>query len=70
MLLDLNAITLIVQIVTGALLIKSAPKSELQKEDETHEVHFNAPASMGQVFPLVQNEGIVSLALLCTSMIT
>lgn len=82
MLLDINAVTLIVQIITGALLMKTAPAQKLDTdnisssnsssplkgmiEDVTHEVHFNAPASMGQVFPVVQNEGIVALALLCS----
>lgn len=70
MIFDLNAITLVVQIVTGALLIKASQKSDTpsaSNDDDSHEVHFNAPPSMGQVFPLVQNEGIVSLALLCAS---
>jgi hypothetical protein len=65
MLLESNAITLIVQIITGASLMKTSTKSD--SIDKPHEVHFDAPASTAQVFPLVQNEGIIALALLCAS---
>jgi hypothetical protein len=69
MLLDSHAITLIIQIITGASLMKASTKSDSndKPENESHEVSFDAPASTAQVFPLVQNEGIIALALICTS---
>ena len=68
----MNAVAIIVQIVTGALLLNSLPKSPDQPSsandaEDGREVHFNAPSNIGQVFPQVQNEGIVSLVLLVTS---
>nr|KAJ3419462.1 hypothetical protein HK105_006932 [Polyrhizophydium stewartii] len=66
---DLNCIAPLVQIVTGALLTKTAQSADdggdMDMEDE-HHVHFDALPSETQVFPLVQNEGLVSLTLICT----
>lgn len=53
--------------MTGALLTKNrnvAADGGIQ-EDDDHHVHFDATPMEGQVFPLVQNEGIVALILIC-----
>ena len=61
-LLDINALTLILQILTGAFLTRPL-------EDDATEGHvqFDAPPGSTRVFPLVQNESIVALTLLCSS---
>ena len=66
-LIDSNIIPPLLQIVTGALLTKSRNATAdggIEDEDE-HHVHFDATPMEGQVFPLVQNEGIVALILIC-----
>eukprot|EP00842_Homolaphlyctis_polyrhiza_P000667 jgi/Hompol1/1600/HPOL_004796-RA len=68
-LFDLSCITPIVQIITGAVLTKNvqqSPSNETMSELEEHHVHFDAQPSEKQVFPMVQNEGLVALTLLCS----
>ncbi|KAJ3055918.1 Rap1 GTPase-GDP dissociation stimulator 1 [Rhizophlyctis rosea] len=68
-LIDSNIIPPLLQIVTGALLTKNrnvAADGAIQEDDE-HHVHFDATPMEGQVFPLVQNEGIVALILICNA---
>ncbi|KAJ3301884.1 hypothetical protein HDV03_000251 [Kappamyces sp. JEL0829] len=61
---ELNALTLIIQILTGAHLTKSGSGST--GPDTDHHVQFDAPPETTRVFPLVQNESIVALTLLCS----
>ena len=63
--LDFKSITLLVQIVTGALLTKLIPLSATGKAIDDDLVHFDAVAAESQVFPMVQNEGLVALSLIC-----
>ncbi|KAJ1544973.1 hypothetical protein HK096_006948, partial [Nowakowskiella sp. JEL0078] len=78
-LIDSNTVTPLVQIFTGALLTKSKRMSLIQdtdsqispslppndgEEETEHHVHFDALPVEGQVFPVVQNEGIVAMILL------
>jgi hypothetical protein len=65
LLLDSGAVTLMVQIVTGSLLSQSPGDSGLLEIDEESQVKFDAPIGMEQVFLIVQNEGLVALAMLC-----
>ncbi|KAH6578663.1 hypothetical protein BASA61_000128 [Batrachochytrium salamandrivorans] len=67
-LFDLNCITPLVQIVTGAMLTKPIQPSETGDAEFVgdHHVHFDALPIEGQVFPLVQNEGLVALTLICS----
>ncbi|KAI8806467.1 armadillo-type protein [Cladochytrium replicatum] len=80
LLIDANVITPLLQIITGATLTRprQAHEGELAVEDSLHQpadgeepnehhVHFDAVSVDGQVFPLVQNEGIVALVLLATA---
>ncbi|KAJ3098190.1 hypothetical protein HDU97_004199 [Phlyctochytrium planicorne] len=62
-----NGIVPLIQIVTGALLTK--PRSNLSEDHNPsspadHHVHFDALPSEGQVYSLVQNEGLVALILI------
>ncbi|KAJ3038533.1 Rap1 GTPase-GDP dissociation stimulator 1 [Rhizophlyctis rosea] len=68
-LIDSNIIPPLLQIITGALLTKSLPAagSPVADNDSEHHVHFDATPVEGQVFPLVQNEGIVALILICNA---
>ena len=61
-LLDINALTLILQILTGAFLTRP-----LEEDATEGHVQFDAPPGSTRVFPLVQNESIVALTLLCSS---
>ena len=47
--------------------ISDQPSTSMNDEEDGHGVHFIAPFSIGQVFPKVQNEGIVLLILLVMS---
>ncbi|KAJ3163055.1 hypothetical protein HDU86_002224 [Geranomyces michiganensis] len=64
---DAQGIVLLVQIVTGALLTRARTDADGDRvgagEDE-HHVHFDALPIEGQVFPVVQNEGVVALVLI------
>ncbi|KAI9104575.1 armadillo-type protein [Phlyctochytrium arcticum] len=60
---DSNALPPLVQIITGALLTKPR-EVDSQSADDEHHVHFDAVPVEGQVFPMVQNEGILSLILI------
>ncbi|KAI8822699.1 armadillo-type protein [Fimicolochytrium jonesii] len=68
-LIKARCIVPLIQIVTGALLTK-ARASEAEsgpsntEEEDDHHVHFDATPVEGQVFPMVQNEGVVALILL------
>ncbi|KAJ3411499.1 hypothetical protein HDV05_002107 [Chytridiales sp. JEL 0842] len=80
---DANGITPLIQIVTGALLTKQKPSLESGEEpnnenlpiphesseslDTDHHVHFDAVPLEGQVYPLVQNEGLVALVLIANA---
>jgi hypothetical protein len=61
----LNAITLVVQTLTGAFLTKTKDLND----GIDHHVHldFLAPAESTRVFPVVQNESLVALVLLVSS---
>ncbi|KAI8843942.1 armadillo-type protein [Chytriomyces cf. hyalinus JEL632] len=61
-----NGIPPLVQIVTGALLTRPAdePREGAENEESSHHVHFDAVPSDGQVFPVVQNEGLIALILM------
>ncbi|KAJ3180654.1 Rap1 GTPase-GDP dissociation stimulator 1 [Geranomyces variabilis] len=64
---DAQGIVLLLQIVTGALLTRARTDADGHAvgggEDE-HHVHFDALPIEGQVFPVVQNEGVVALVLI------
>ncbi|KNC97857.1 uncharacterized protein SPPG_06853 [Spizellomyces punctatus DAOM BR117] len=62
---DANAIPPLIQIITGALLTRSRTSSDEGTDvpEDEHHVHFDAMPLEGQVFPMVQNEGIVALIL-------
>ncbi|KAI8853107.1 hypothetical protein BC829DRAFT_20753 [Chytridium lagenaria] len=71
-LVEANGIVPLIQIVTGALLTK--PRSNNADDDDNstsptseHHVHFDALPSEGQVYSLVQNEGLVALILICNA---
>ncbi|KAJ3219756.1 hypothetical protein HDU67_009568 [Dinochytrium kinnereticum] len=67
---DANGIVPLIQIVTGALLTKprATNSDDLQTSPTTeHHVHFDALPSEGQVYSLVQNEGLVALILICNA---
>lgn len=63
--MNLNSITLVVQTLTGAFLTKQL--TQLEDLFVDHHVHFDAPAEGSKVFPQVQNESIVALTLLVSS---
>ncbi|KAJ3068209.1 Rap1 GTPase-GDP dissociation stimulator 1 [Podochytrium sp. JEL0797] len=75
LILDSNGVTPLIQIVTGALLTRVAQgdsqggqaPGESQPELH-HHVHFDAVPSDGQVFPVVQNEGLVALILMMNAL--
>ncbi|KAJ3286654.1 Rap1 GTPase-GDP dissociation stimulator 1 [Borealophlyctis nickersoniae] len=69
---EANAIAPLIQIITGALLTKGRPgaspatadsSADNVEEGDDHHVHFDSVPLDGQVFPVVQNEGIVALIL-------
>ncbi|TPX57100.1 hypothetical protein PhCBS80983_g04062 [Powellomyces hirtus] len=65
---DAQGIVLLIQIVTGALLTRprTTPmdaQTGAETSEEEHHVHFDALPVEGQVFPMVQNEGIIALVL-------
>lgn len=65
-LLENGSITLIVQIVTGSLLTQPLGDKIADSEPFGDEnAFFDAPVGFEQVFPIVQNEGLVFLALFC-----
>ncbi|TPX38360.1 hypothetical protein SmJEL517_g00347 [Synchytrium microbalum] len=66
---DSNGIPPLIQILTGALLTRDLPPDAMSEDstDEEVHVHFDALPSADQVFPLVQNEGLVALSLIATS---
>ncbi|ORY51791.1 hypothetical protein BCR33DRAFT_711986 [Rhizoclosmatium globosum] len=68
-----SGITPLIQIVTGALLTRvnedQKPTDGSQNELH-HHVHFDAVPSDGQVFPVVQNEGLVALILMANAVPT
>ncbi|KAI9331968.1 armadillo-type protein [Obelidium mucronatum] len=70
--LDANGITPLVQIVTGALLTRvNEDQDQSGSQPELHHhVHFDAVPSDGQVFPVVQNEGLVALILTANALST
>ncbi|KAL5034970.1 hypothetical protein BDV3_004459 [Batrachochytrium dendrobatidis] len=67
-LFDFNCIIPLVQIVTGATLTKPNQASPTGDTEfvEDHHVRFDALPIEGQVFPMIQNEGIVALTLICS----
>ncbi|KAJ3028135.1 UNVERIFIED_CONTAM: Rap1 GTPase-GDP dissociation stimulator 1 [Siphonaria sp. JEL0065] len=70
--LEANGITPLVQIVTGALLTRvNDDQGQTGSQVElNHHVHFDAVPSDGQVFPVVQNEGLVALILMANALST
>jgi hypothetical protein len=69
---DANGIPLLIQVVTGALLTivpKSTDGDGSSPGPLEHHVHFDAVPSDGQLFPVVQNEGVIALILLANGML-
>ncbi|KAJ3105663.1 Rap1 GTPase-GDP dissociation stimulator 1 [Phlyctochytrium bullatum] len=67
---DVNGIVPLMQIVTGALLTRPRNNDESGGDGDAsdeHHVHFDALPSEGQVYPLVQNEGLVALILIANA---
>lgn len=64
---SLNCVALIVQIITGAQLLALSNDSDQIDEDR---LDLDSFATLSKVFPSVQNEGILALALLLSSNIT
>ena len=60
-LLESGSITLLIQIISGAVLTVE----DAETLDDEH-AHYSAPVGMDQVFPIVQNEGLVAVTLLCS----
>lgn len=69
-LIEAGSIPLLVQIVTGAILTATPSDiGTLGPSSSTHGgVHFNAVPNEANVFPMVLNEGVVALMILCTGM--
>ena len=67
---DANGIPLLIQVVTGALLTVSPKTNDDSPAPLEHHVHFDAVPSDGQLFPVVQNEGIIALILLVNGKFT
>ncbi|KAJ3156493.1 Rap1 GTPase-GDP dissociation stimulator 1 [Geranomyces variabilis] len=64
---DAQGIVLLLQVVTGALLTRARTDADghaVGGGDDEHHVHFDALPIEGQVFPVVQNEGVVALVLI------
>jgi hypothetical protein len=61
-----NAITLVVQALTGAFLMDVNNYRTTSENSICVNVCFDAPAQQTKVFPIVQNESLVALTLLCT----
>ncbi len=61
--MDSKGIAPLIQIVTGALVYLSG--SIMDKEVKDQHIKYEALADESSVFPVVQNEGIVALTLLC-----
>ncbi|TPX39303.1 hypothetical protein SeMB42_g06383 [Synchytrium endobioticum] len=66
---DTNGIPPLIQILTGALLTRDTPPVAVSEDSREEEVHvtFDALPSQDQVFPLVQNEGLVALSLMASN---
>ncbi|KAI9347942.1 armadillo-type protein [Zopfochytrium polystomum] len=64
-----NSIAPLIQIVTGALLTRSRAAEDGQDDgsDNQHHVHFDALPAESQVFPVVQNEGLIALILIANA---
>jgi hypothetical protein len=61
-LIELGGVTLLIQIITGYVLTSEASQARIHSESA---VQFSElSSSRGQVFPIVQNEGIIALILL------
>lgn len=63
--MGLNCVTLLVQILTGAHLTKRSDEEVDGHSD--HHVQFDALGESTRVFPIVQDESVVALTLLCSS---
>ena len=59
LLLESNSLPYIVQIITGNYQHRATAESDVGQVD--------SQSNQSQIFPIVQNEGIVSLAFLCMS---
>jgi hypothetical protein len=55
-------VPILVQIVTGATLTLE----ESSEDGEDRAVHFDAVPNEANVFPVVLNEGVVALMIMCT----
>lgn len=60
-----RAVPILVQIVTGAILTTDDAS---QGDDGDRAVHFDAVSNEANVFPIVLNEGVVALMIMCTGM--
>jgi len=56
-------VPILVQIVTGATLTLD---DSSQEDDGDRAVHFDAVSNEANVFPIVLNEGVVALMIMCT----
>ena len=65
---ELQCVILLVQILTGAHLTKNTNHDDDLPHSD-HHVQFDAVGESTRVFPIVQNESVVALTLLCSSIV-
>ncbi|KAJ3271114.1 hypothetical protein HDV01_007051 [Terramyces sp. JEL0728] len=64
---QLNSTAPLIQILTGAVVTRNSSDSPVnESHDADHHVHFDAAPEASKVFPMVQNESLVALTILCS----
>ncbi|KAJ3310231.1 Rap1 GTPase-GDP dissociation stimulator 1 [Boothiomyces sp. JEL0838] len=64
---QLNSIAPLIQILTGAVVTRNSSESPAhESHDADHHVHFDAAPEASKVFPMVQNEALVAITILCS----